>query len=231
MPKARKKKDTKSVDNKSDIKKSKTSKKVCSSKKTEDITEPNMSSKLDDKVDNTDVADRDTPLTSGLETKKFRQTLTRETALAAFDELLEIVDEEIQRLREVSSKNNGVKFLRSVNKRVKSLKTQTSRLMKPKTKTLRKGNNSGFQKPVKISQELAKFAGWSENELKSRVEVTKYICDYIAKHDLQNPNDRRQIKPDAKLQKLLGYNPKKDVEPLRYYSIQSQLKKQNHFPN
>lgn len=158
-----------------------------------------------------------------------RRTPNRETVIAGFDELIESVEQEIQRLREGPTKTKGVKFLRSLNKNVKLLRNKAVRVMKQKHKTGRTNNkNSGFLKPVAISHEMAKFTGWDHKELKSRVEVTKYICDYIKKHDLQNPEDRRQIKPDAKLQKLLGYNPRKNKEPLRYYSLQTHLKR--HFP-
>jgi len=177
----------------------------------------------------------DTPLipTPMVEIKKQRkrQTPTRDTILAVFDELVEMIDGEIQRLKDGPVKTKGGKFLRSVNKRIKSLRSQTSRLIKQKTKTPHKGNkNSGFQKPVNISNELAKFAGWPEEELRSRTDVTKYICDYIAQNDLQNPKDRRLINLDSKLQKLLGHNPKKNKAYFRYCDIQSCLKTQNHFP-
>lgn len=158
-----------------------------------------------------------------------RRTPTRDTVIAGFDELIETVEQEIQRLREGPTKTTGVKFLRSLNKNIKLLKNKAGRVMKQKPKTGRSNNkNSGFLKPVAISQEMAKFTGWNHKDLKSRVEVTKYICDYIKKHDLQNPEDRRQINPDTKLQKLLGYNPRKNKEPLRYYSLQTHLKR--HFP-
>lgn len=174
----------------------------------------------------------ESPTTTG-GTKKPRQTPTRESVISSFDELVEMVNTEIQHLRESPVKTKGIKFLRSLNKRVKTLRGHTIRVMKQKqkNKTDRKVNkNSGFLKPVKISKDLAKFTGWDEDQLRSRVEVTKYICNYISEHDLQNPADRRQIRPDAKLQKLLGYNPKKTEEPLRYYSLQTHLKTQNHFP-
>jgi len=173
-----------------------------------------------------------TPTTPG-GAKKPRVTPTRETVITAFDDLVEMVNTEINRLRESPVKTKGIKFLRSLNKSVKTLRGRTNRVMKQKqkNKTGRKGNaNSGFLKPVKISKDLAKFTGWDEEILRSRVEVTKYICNYIAEHDLQDPEDRRQIKPDAKLQKLLGFNPKKEKDPLKYCSIQTQLKSQNHFP-
>jgi chromatin remodeling complex protein RSC6 len=97
--------------------------------------------------------------------------------------------------------------------------------MKHRVKSTRKNNtNSGFLKPVKISKEMAKFTGWEANELRSRVDVTKMICDYIKKNNLQNPSDRRQIMADTKLSKLLNYDSKKDTEPLTYYRIQSFMK-------
>ena len=163
--------------------------------------------------------------------KKLRQVPTRDTILASFDNIIEMIDAEIQQLHDNSTKNTNIKFLRLLNKNVKSLRSQSSRVMKQKTLTPRQNNqNSGFQKPVKLSNELSKFAGWPPDELRSRVDVTKYICDYIASNKLQNPEDKRQIWPDAKLQKLLGFNPAKAEKPLYYYGIQTYLKNQNHFP-
>ena len=111
---------------------------------------------------------------------------------------------------------------------MKVLKNQSTRVIKQRNPSLRKNvnnNNSGFLKPVKISNEMAKFTGWNANELRSRVDVTKYLCNYIRENNLQNPKDRRQIIADAKLSKLLNYDNKKDnSEPLTYYRIQSYIK-------
>ena len=57
-------------------------------------------------------------------------------------------------------------------------------------------------------------------------KITKYICNYIKEHDLQNPKDRRQIKADPKLSKLLNYDSKRD-DPLTYYRLQTHMKR--HF--
>ena len=83
-------------------------------------------------------------------------------------------------------------------------------------------------KPVGISGEMCKFTGWGTDELKSRVDVTKYICNYIREKDLQNPEDRRQIIPDKKLSGLLGVDKASlKEEPLTYYSLQRRI--QPHF--
>lgn len=143
-----------------------------------------------------------------------------------FDDILSAISAEIESVK-TDKKNVGVKYLKSLNKQVVTLRKSITKLSKQKKKIVRKSNNaSGFLKPVTISKEIAEFTGWSVKDKHSRVEVTKYICNYIKENDLQDPSDRRKIIPDEKLQNLLHYNPKKD-EPLRYYSIQTYLK--THF--
>lgn len=161
--------------------------------------------------------------------EKRKTTPTREGFLQSFDELVSSVEKEIESLRESKSKVKGVKFLRSLNKQIKLLKNQAGRVIKQKSSSGRKNTNttSGFLKPVKISKEMAKFTGWDESELRSRVDVTKYLCNYIKENDLQNPTDRRQIMADPKLSKLLKFDSKKESEPLTYYKLQTYLK--SHF--
>ena len=161
---------------------------------------------------------------------KKRLVPTKETVATEFDDLIGVIDEEIARLRESHGKSKGVKFLRSLGKKVKSLRGHSVRVMKQKQKTNRKNNtNSGFLKPVIISKDMAKFTGWNPDELRSRVDVTKYICKYIRDNNLQNPEDRRQILADKKLAKLLEYSADDDEKPLTYYRIQTYMKK--HFTN
>lgn len=164
-------------------------------------------------------------------TPKTRHLPTRETVEKEFADLVASIEEEIGKLRDSTGKTKGVKFLRTLNKRVKILRNHALRISKQRqTSTKRKNTNSGFLKPVQISKELASFTGWNHAEPRSRVEVTKYICDYVKKHDLQNPKDRRQIRVenDPKLKKLLSYDATAtDSKPLTYYSLQTYLK--NHF--
>lgn len=161
-------------------------------------------------------------------TPKKRRVPTKESVAVSFDDLVEFVEAEITNLRESPVKSKGVKFLRSLNKRLKTLRGQATRVMKQKQRTNRKNNeNSGFLKPVQISPEMAKFTGWDHSQLRSRVDVTKYICEYIKENNLQNPQDRRQILADAKLSKLLKYDSKTAKDPLTYFRIQTHMK--GHF--
>jgi upstream activation factor subunit UAF30 len=159
---------------------------------------------------------------------KTRQTPTRDSVEKEFDELVASIDEEIGRLRDAPSKSKGVKFLRSVNKRVKALKNHALRISKQKTTVRRNNTNSGFLKPVQISKDLAKFTGWEHNQPRSRVDVTKFICNYIKEKNLQDPEDKRNIRVDSDpaLKKLLKYD-NTEGKPLTYYSLQTYLK--SHF--
>jgi len=78
---------------------------------------------------------------------------------------------------------------------------------KPKRANKSRGvnHNSGLEKPVNISEQMAEFAKWNPTELHSRVEVTKKICLYIKEENLQKPENRRIILLDDKLKKLLSY--------------------------
>ena len=209
--------------------KAKTSTKTKTSTKAKKTT-----TKVEEPVEEPDVSDVEEPAVSVEETetpvKKKRRVPTKESVVDGFDELVAVIDEEIVRLRESPGKAKGVKFLRSLGKRVKTLRGHSVRVMKQKQKTNRKNNtNSGFLKPVQISKDMAKFTGWDHDELRSRVDVTKYICKYIRENDLQNPDDRRQILADKKLSKLLDYSADNDEKPLTYYRIQTYMKK--HFTN
>ena len=60
----------------------------------------------------------------------------------------------------------------------------------------------------------------------SRTDVTKKIHEYCKAKNLQNPADKRHIKADAPLRKLLKMNKDDD---LTFFNLQKFMKV--HFPN
>jgi chromatin remodeling complex protein RSC6 len=159
--------------------------------------------------------------------RKQRRQVTRDDVEKDFDSLLATLDAEVESLRnnDDKSKSKGVRFLRSVTKQVRQLRSDSLRVASKKTRresTVPRSTNSGFMKPVKISKDMQKFTGIKDDQLVSRVDVTKAICQYVKTNNLQNQADRRQFTPDEKLAKLLGTK-----EPLTYYALQKQI--QPHF--
>jgi len=119
-------------------------------------------------------------------------------------------------------------MLRRVLANVKDLQRATAQAIKQKPVSARKNNHSGFLKPVQISSDIAKFTGFDVSQLHSRVDVNNYICEYIKKNNLQNPTDRRQIIPDEKLAKVIGYTHGTD-KPLTYPVLQQYMTR--HYPS
>ena len=62
---------------------------------------------------------------------------------------------------------------------------------------------SGFVKPTRISDELAKFLEKPAGSEMARTEVTRDINKYIRTHKLQDEANGRKINPDSKLAALL----------------------------
>ena len=61
--------------------------------------------------------------------------------------------------------------------------------------------NPALMKPLQPSQELAAVVG---SQPLVRPEVVSKVWEYIKKHDLQNPQNKREIMADDKLEKVFG---------------------------
>lgn len=161
---------------------------------------------------------------SEVETEKTRRVVNNEEIEKSFDGLTACVDKELTVLKEDKNHSVSVRFLKSLCRQLKTLKADCFRLLSRKVrKTSTRNGNSGFMKSVKISHEMAKFCGFKLDQLVSRVDVTKSICNYVKENNLQNKEDRRQFTPDAKLSALLDVK-----EVLTYYTLQKHIQK--HFP-
>ena len=60
---------------------------------------------------------------------------------------------------------------------------------------------NALQKPLQPSKELAAVVG---SEPLARGEVVSRVWDYIKKNNLQNPENKREILADAKLEPVFG---------------------------
>ena len=156
--------------------------------------------------------------------EKVRRVVNNEEIEKSFDELYNSIETELKSLREDKNHSVGIRYLRSLARQVKSLKADCFRLLSRKVrKPSARNGNSGFMKSVKISADMAKFCNFKVDQLVSRVDVTKAICNYVKEKNLQNPADRRQFTPDEKLATLLGVK-----EVITYYTLQKHIQK--HFP-
>jgi chromatin remodeling complex protein RSC6 len=154
--------------------------------------------------------------------KKKKKTLKKEDIIPKWDYLFEAYETELKSARKQA--NQTVSLLKYLTQ----LKNDTYKLMKLRKRRQDQEKQSGFMKPVGISEELKEFfnCGNNVNEQPTytRVYITKQLCNYIKQKDLQNPGDKRTIIPDDKLKRLfqIGDNEK---EKLTYYSIQQRIQR------
>jgi len=111
-----------------------------------------------------------------------------------------------------------MKYLKEVSKK-------SRRRRAPPAEGDKKRAPSGFAKPALISNDLCSFLGKPQGTEMARTEVTKFLTSYIKEHDLQDPENRRRIRPDKALQKLLNTTTKDEVT---YFNLQKYMKV--HFP-
>ena len=143
-------------------------------------------------------------------------------------------DEPVVEDVEASIAAQSVEFLAKLNQlssMIASLKTEYrtlekkwSRELKTAQKTCSKrkrktGNRapSGFVKPTRISDELAKFLEKPAGTEMARTDVTREINKYIRSHNLQDKDNGRKINPDTKLTALLKL---KKTDELTYFNLQ-----------
>jgi len=102
--------------------------------------------------------------------------------------------------KKVAKKATKKKVAKKATKKVVAKKATKKVAKKAKTKTKRKPN-AAFMKPLAPSSDLAQVVG--SNPL-PRTQVVKKLWEYIKKHDLQDPKNRRNIVADDKLLPVFG---------------------------
>jgi chromatin remodeling complex protein RSC6 len=132
-----------------------------------------------------------------------------------------VVDKSIDFLAKLNAISNMVSSLKTEYRLLeKTWSKELKAAQKAGSKRKRKAGNrqpSGFVKPTKISDELAKFLGIASGSEMARTDVTRGINTYIRAQNLQDKDNGRKINPDAKLAALL--NLKKNDE-LTYFNLQ-----------
>ena len=119
-------------------------------------------------------------------------------------------------------------MVKSLEKRVARDRKVMNKKLKGRAKRVVDPNKppSGFAKPGPVSDELRSFLGLGKDELIARTEVTKKITEYCKEHNLQKAEDKRSIKTDAALKKLLRLQ---KGDELTFFNLQKYMKV--HYPN
>ena len=163
------------------------------------------------------------------------EVMTEESIKQRLDRIIKAKQEymlelkrEIQELRKLQRDHEHALKDASKKSKKKKVPRDTSNPRKP----------SGFASAVVVSDELYDFLGQfgvKRGDPIARTDVTRHITAYIKQHDLQNPDYRREILPDAALGKLFGPaielkdpNDPNSAKVYSYMRLQKYLS--SHFP-
>lgn len=164
--------------------------------------------------------------TTEVEAESMRQRFER--LIKAKQDLMSDLKREVQELRKMQRDHELALKEASKKSKKKKAPRDDSNPRKP----------SGFASPVVVSDDLYDFLaqyGVQKGDPVARTDVTRFITSYIKEHDLQNPEHRREIVPDATLSKLFGpaLEPKdpNDENSTRVYTyLKLQRYLSAHFP-
>lgn len=150
--------------------------------------------------------------------KKSKNKVDKETYLKRWDDLFELYADVLKTRKQPHQNVSLFNYL-------KSLKTDTQKLLRIRNTNNTNKTTSGFMKPVNISDELRKFINLNDQEKDepiTRVLITQKLCQYIKEKNLQKPEDKREILPDADMKKLFDITAD-ETEKLTYYSMQKKI--------
>jgi len=121
-----------------------------------------------------------------------------------------------------------VSAMKTIQANLKVLEKEVAKdrkeLKKKNKKKTDKKKASGFAVPTPISNELANLLGLPNDSQIARTDVTSRVIAYVKEHNLQNPENKKQILPNEALSSILQV-PEGDV--ITFFNIQTYLKK--HF--
>jgi hypothetical protein len=131
------------------------------------------------------------------------------------------IEEEIVILRDLISNSEQIplKLKQAIIKQIGVVKKCTKQITSKKTQN----QNSGLLKLYNVTKEIADFSGWDPDEKHSRIDVTKSICNYIKTNNLANPDNRKNIFPDAQLSNILRWNDDNEQITIEYTHVDSNV--------
>ena len=197
-------------------------------KKASESSEADASKSVpEDKVESKEAgetaAESEQTTENGSKDKLSRKKKTYHQLVSELDNLNQLLERYVSEHKD--QKVPGLsKFLKDLEKGIKKARFHVQKIGKNKSSSSGQNSQSGFQKPVRISEAVSRFTGWDVNEPRARVDVTNYVCEYIKRNDLQSPKDKRVILADEKLRDLLEYQSERDGD-LTYATIQKLLAK------
>jgi chromatin remodeling complex protein RSC6 len=128
--------------------------------------------------------------------------------------------------------NSCNKMLEELGEKYKQEKENIRKLMKLHKSTLKQAKKTGFTKPEKVPDALAKFVGLTKGTVMPRTDLTKKVYGIIKDRGLYYDKDGRVLRADKEIMELFNLTDQvnkstncKDENGLNFYNLQKYIAK------
>jgi len=150
-----------------------------------------------------------------MSTESAVEPTTTKTKLTIVDKIEAILEDQNKELGQIKTIYDSLRARqKTVQKMLMKVRQKMAKPVKPKSNR----KPCGFARPTPVSKEMCDFLSLPEGSEVSRTTVTRALIQYIKDHQLQNPENKKQIKPDETLYKLFGEQSRK--QELTYFTMQ-----------
>jgi len=173
------------------------------------------------------IVEEEKPTTEEFNFSVSNENLNIEFIQSCFNEI-------IQKLNTDKNNKQIIKNLKLLKKHVELLNKKKKSIKKTTTSNNTEKKKAGLEQENEAIPELIAFYKELHPEQNkktfSRIEITRILCDYIKKNNLQNSENRTLINPDEKLIKLLKLKTEKElvdqnlINNLKYSTLQKPIK-------
>ena len=153
-----------------------------------------------------------------METEKVVQVRTKTTL--SYEKCKQVTEELDLELGQLKTIYENMKTKQKLLK--KHLTNLEKKMNKNNNKPTKVRKPCGFAKPTRVSDVMCDFMKLPHGSLISRTDITKKLIQYIKTNQLQNPEHKRQIRPDETLYKIFGEESRKD-NMITYFTMQKYM--------
>ena len=170
-----------------------------------------MTSEVNDSVNNT--------------TESNQGTSDSSIAPENLESMIKVLDGQLTDAKKLlTAIQGGMRVVRKQSYVLQKLAAKGSKTRRKRASSDTNTKSSGFAAASVLSRELKEFMNLPMDEMKSRTEVTKWLCQYVTEHKLQGSEDKRYICFDGDHGQALKKLLRSDKDTITYFELQAHLK-------
>lgn len=157
--------------------------------------------------------------------ESIRETTDSGNAPDNLESMIKVLDGQLTDAKKLlTAIQGGMRVVRKQSYVLQKLAAKGSKTRRKRASSDANTKSSGFAAASVLSRELKQFMKLPMDEMRSRTEVTKWLCQYVTEHKLQGSEDKRYICFDGEAGQALKKLLRSDKDTITYFELQAHLK-------